>query len=192
MSGSPDKDELSEGVVIGMDDTVRTQIEHPPVEERTGKAEQQHEEVQQTPQQDDYQHWVETQQQAYQHGEPGSSSSGGAGGGRRSPKDRHVTEGSPRDPELSSLSALSNFSTGLSVSPTSASKHSCHQSLIMVRSILMPILPSEILVARESYLRSRYQRSWLTACFYLKLVDNVRAIEYIRVRRGTWTDVSQI
>ncbi len=114
MSGFPGKEKLTEGEATGMDDAVRTPIEHPPVEERrTDDGEQRHEKVNQAPQQDDYQHWVESQQEAYQQAEPRSSSSGG---GRRSPKDRDVGEGPSQDPELSSLSALSNFSTGLSVS----------------------------------------------------------------------------
>ncbi|OIW29233.1 S-adenosyl-L-methionine-dependent methyltransferase [Coniochaeta ligniaria NRRL 30616] len=113
MSGAPGKEEPMERVATGMNDAARTPIEHPPVEEqRTDEGEQQHEKMKQPPQQDDYQHWVQSQQEAHQHAEPGSSSTGG---GRRSPKDRDVGEGSSQDPELSSLSALSNFSTGLSV-----------------------------------------------------------------------------
>lgn len=114
MSGSPGKEELTEGNATGIGDTVPTRIEPPAVEgRRTDEPEQQHEDSARPPQQDDFRHWVESQQEAHEHAASGSSPSGG---GRRSPKDRDAGEGSSQDPELSSLSALSNFSTGLSVS----------------------------------------------------------------------------
>jgi hypothetical protein len=113
MPGYPGKEELTEGELTDIDDALRTPVEHPPAEERiTDEAERRHKESEQHPQ-EDYQHWVSSQYEEHQHGDPGSSSGHISGGGRRSPKDR---EASPQDPELSSLSALSQFSTGLSVS----------------------------------------------------------------------------
>jgi hypothetical protein len=113
MPGSPRKEELAEAEV---DDTLRRPVKHQPVEEqRAEKDDPSHDgpEHGDPSQQVNYQEWLQSQHDEHQHSEQGASTDQVSSGGRRSPKD---TEGPPQDPELSSLSALSNFSTGLSVS----------------------------------------------------------------------------
>lgn len=117
MPDSPGKIGLLEGEGTVSGNSRRLPVEHAAVEERrTDETERRHEESTQIPERVEFQQWMQSQQEELQQGEAGSSSGHLSGGGRRSPKDTDNREGSPRDAESSSLSALSNFSTGLSVS----------------------------------------------------------------------------
>lgn len=114
--------------MVGTDDGLRTPVEYQRVEvqrmNEEGQIPEPQPEVEPEPEvkpepepgqaQGDYRQWIEAQHEEHQQHVVASSSSGlVSAGGRRSPRTR---EASPQDPELSSLSALSQFSTGLSVS----------------------------------------------------------------------------
>ena len=194
MPASPGKAGLPEGAGTDTDDSRRFPVGHAAAQERTtDETERRHEESAQIPERVDYQQWIESQHEELQQGEAGGSSGHGSSGGRRSPRDPDNREGSPRDPESSSLSALSNFSTGLSVSSNLRFRSFLSSAADRIsRSIRMRIPLWGTWARRKLRSQNGHSVRFANPVMPLQPVNLVGAIEYIRVRRGTWTDVPQV
>lgn len=146
MPGSPGKGPLVEDEAHEARETARALIEHQASEDKREGTEQQvseeHEEQEQEQEEGAHEeHSAASSSFSHVHDED-------PGGG----KDVHVRADSPQDADMSSLSALSHFSTGLSVSSNVRLQNaSLRQSLTAYRSTRITIRLWEILLVRECH-----------------------------------------